>query len=79
MKKIALTILMLALASCTARKDAAEAGKDPYAVLWNMLVLSTPPDIKDTPAANPLNETRKAAFKDASHSTGKGKIATGTA
>ncbi|MBF0457227.1 MAG: hypothetical protein HQK99_04960 [Nitrospirae bacterium] len=79
MKKLALTILMMTLAACSARRDASEAGKDPYAGLWNMLVLSTPPEIKGTQEAARPDETRKAAFKDASHSTGKGKIATGTA
>ncbi|MBF0318249.1 MAG: hypothetical protein HQL01_00385 [Nitrospirae bacterium] len=71
MKKTGFTILMLALASC-ANQSVPEA-KDPYAGLWNMLVLSQPPEIK------PLKEDKKFIFKDASHSKGKGKIVLGTA
>ncbi|MBF0555305.1 MAG: hypothetical protein HQK96_12240 [Nitrospirae bacterium] len=78
MKKIVLSILIWVLASCASQKSKDAAGvagqaKDSYAGLWSMLVLSTPPAIK------PLNEGGKAVFKDASHATGKGKVAIGTA
>ncbi|MEO5360394.1 MAG: hypothetical protein H7843_08080 [Nitrospirota bacterium] len=77
MEKIALSILIWALASCSADKGMkgknAAATNDPYAGLWSMLVLPKPPDVK------PLKEGIKAVFKDASHSKGKGKVSVGTA
>ncbi|WP_420264533.1 hypothetical protein [Candidatus Magnetominusculus dajiuhuensis] len=76
MKRIVLSILIWVLASCSSQKAkeaAGVAGRDSYAGLWGMLALSTPPEVK------PLVEGGKAVFKDASHSTGKGKIAVGTA
>ncbi|MCG6551476.1 MAG: hypothetical protein L7F77_04050 [Candidatus Magnetominusculus sp. LBB02] len=75
MRKIALAVLIWTLAACTAQRDkTASVAKDPYAALWQMLAVSSAPSTK------PLNEINdKAAFKDASHSTGKGKIAVGTA
>lgn len=73
MKKIVFAIMLWALASCTGQRGGnAPEAKDSYAGLWSMLVLSGPPDIK------PLKENANAVFKDASRSTGKGKIAVGT-
>ena len=69
-----LAILMWALASCASQNaGSVPEAKDPYAGLWNMLVLSQPPDVK------PLKEEKKFIFKDASHATGKGKVVVGTA